>query len=291
MTRKLVTEMNLVKRFNYVPGVTVFFFENGIPHTGIVKEVYSNYVVLNNVTYLDKKYDSDEWKVPADEIYKTDCIFLPKYPSFMEQAIVMAIVNQCSMNLDRSKIDYGMYFKFAPKKSLYHKFNDHPYTFLCPDNYITFDDFTVLDFIDGTIDVEDKGTMRVFKVHTFNGTKTKYQITVVEEYLSDIRIPDKIYIPEWKDGIRSGYLLEDDKRDDIDSHYRLRFYKISDILERIKYNSNINEESIKTVWHLSDITREKYNVDTKNPLTYTKKDLNGLRIEHRYYDMQYVKDE
>ena len=282
--------MNLIRRFNYVPGVTVFFFENGIPHTGIVKEVYSNHVVLNNVTYLDKDYDSDEWRVPNEEIYKTDCIILPKYPSVMEQAIIMAIVNQCVLNLDRSKIDYAMYFKFAPKRSLKYKISDHPYTFLCPDNYIKFDDFTVFDFIDGTIDVDDKSTMRVYKAHVFNGTKTGYQITVVEEYLNSIRIPDNIYIPEWKDGIRSGYLLEDDKRDDIDSHYRLRYYKVPDILDRIKYNSNINEDSIKTVWHLSDITRDLYKVDPKNPLVLTKKDLNGLRIMHRYYDMQYVKD-
>ena len=209
----------------------------------------------------------------------------------MEQAIIMAIVNQCATVMDRSKIDYGKYFKYAPKKSLYYKFNDHPYTFLCPENYIRFDDFTVLDFVDGTVEVEDKGTMRMFRVHIFNGSKTKYQITVVEEYFSDIKIPDKIYIPEWKDGVRSGYLLEDDKREDIDSHYKLRYAKVHDILDRIKYNSNINEESIKTVWHLSDKTKEHFYLTDRTAFPFaTKSDLNGIRIIHRFFDMQYVKE-
>lgn len=278
--------MEILNRINYVRGSSVFFVSKGVPHTGFVKDIHTNNVVVENVTFLSERLDRDIWKVNPKDIIKSDAIILPKFPSASEQIIMASVIHNCACDNGIYKVDYKKFFKYGPKRSLFSNLNSKIYFYKLPDNYIEFDNFTVIDIADGVIDELDYGTQKFYRIHEFIGNITKHIINVVEEYQHSINIPDRIFVPDWKDAIRSGFSSTDKIREDVDDHYKYKYYLTEDILDRIHFCSSLNENSITQVYHINQYVRYNYNITYTNQNKLVRQDGNGLHIDHSYYDTQ-----
>lgn len=71
--------MQIIKR-ECIPGSTIFYIADGIPHTAVVKtNVYKDYYEIENKTFLDE-YEDDCGIVLKDVCTHTNEIWLPKHP-------------------------------------------------------------------------------------------------------------------------------------------------------------------------------------------------------------------
>ena len=274
---------NIVNSNRCVVGSHIFFVENGVPHTGIVKEVFENKYVLSNVTFLKNFYDKTEWIIDPKDAYKTNQIYLPQFPTQAEINKVSQFMHSYSLNRMLTDVDYNKVIEAFPKRKLMTEKNS---IWVSP--VVSIGPYSVLNMSVEDILNKDSTLHPIYRVNTFRSRKTRDLIRVVEKYKSNIFEPDDIYIPEWKDVSRMYKGSMDELRQEVDNYYELK-YLGKGIASRVMYKSIINEDTITSVYSISPFTVAWMQLDERPLHHVSYKPNEGLFINHRFYEKDYIK--
>lgn len=257
-----------------VVGSKVFFIERRVPHTGYVKEIFNRgdqrLFLVDDVSFVDDFYDADHFEVLEDAIYKTDQIFLTKYPAVDEKMYVAQIMHSCGKDNILLRTDYPEFFRLYKNKTLFS--NDvskyHPKN----GNYILFNNNTYLYLKD------DEHAYRVYVIKLEKGLF----VEVIGRLSGKSVIPDKIIIPEWLDPIRkhmNSSIVEDKTREYFKERYPENTIEVVTDLD-------MNEYNITSVYKLNEMVRERYfgNDVEKHPSKLFRTRNGVTRLNTKYLD-------
>lgn len=232
--------MKTIQHSVLIPGTKVLFFSKGMPHTGIVEEVFENVCEIKDITFLNETLDSPVWKIKTEDLIKTDRFYLPKYPTASEIIYTSAIINQCYTNKDCNDLYYEAFEKLFPKKTL---FREGPFASIFPERYI--------EFSDGNMIIELKNCDgKVYEtLDVLIDSSVKYSVleefSTIDDWCRDC--PSRILVPAWKDSSRRGSV-------DISIAYKKTVEHIQQIyaddidVDGIIKSPDIDENSIDKIW-------------------------------------------
>lgn len=253
--------MKTIQKTNYVIGNEVFFIEKGIPHTGIVKEVYENLLILNNVTFLDPIFDktiresieNEIWEVSPEDVIKTSEYHFPVYPSTELIVYISQIMHSATNDNQLSSIIIRDFLREYKPKMLYSSETSLFYPY--PDNYISFNPDMIIQM----------SAQNGFYVPLL----IKYEDIIyyaLELYDKSLTQPSMIIFPEWKDSLRPTINSPDkfnsaleDMKNIVKNIYQCRANNIGETLSVPEfYISSLNEDSIESIHQITAWTKEKY---------------------------------
>ena len=260
---------------NIVIGSRVFFIERRTPHTGYVSEIYDHkdqkMYVVKDVSFIDDFYDNDSYEVLQEAIYKTDKIYLPKYPKPDERIYTFGVMHSCGKDDILLATDYPKFFKYYKNKTLFS--NDvnkyHPRS----GNYISFDNNTFIYLKNGN---------GPYKVIHFTNNGIRYYL-LAKLYKKHF-IPSEVLIPEWKDPLRS-FPITDESIKLIQSVIN-KMYPDTVVPALVK--RDLNEYDISAVYHLNNDVihtyfKDEYEIDPAKLFTLRN---NKITLNLKYFDQR-----
>ena len=248
---------------DYVCGNEVFFIEKGVPHTGIVKQVYSNMLILEHVTFVDPIFDKttrepieySQWEVRPKDVIKTSEYYLPKHPNIETLVYVEQLMHSATNDNQLESVNVRDFLKEYRPKTLYSSESSLFYPY--PDNYIRFNPNMILL-------MKDSISVCVPLIFKFKG-KLCYALEAYES--ESLTQPTMIVIPNWLDHERKSnindYTLMSNDGNKLKSllqkiyQKRANILNISLVLPEI-YISDINEGNIEKIYQMNEITKKFY---------------------------------
>lgn len=256
--------MKTIQNTNYVCGNEIFFIEKGIPHTGIVKQVYENMLIVDHVTFVDPIFDKvtrlpielNRWEVRPKDVIKTSEYYLPTHPSVEMLVYIEQIMHSATNDNQLESTIIRDFLKEYKPKTLYSSESSLFYPY--PDNYIRFDNNMIFRMTDST-------SICVPLIFKFKG-KLCYALEV---YGHDSLVqPIMILIPQWKDPERKSNITHEAIANTTNKE------KITSIIGRIYqarvnalnitlnvpsiYTTDLNEEDIERIDQMNIITKKFY---------------------------------
>lgn len=280
MGRNIATLKNVC-----VIGSHVFFVEQGVPHTGLVKEVYENSYHLINVTFLHSLYDDKEWEIRPEIAYKTDEIYLPQFPTQPEINKVSQIMHSYTRDKMLLDVDYAKIIKTFPKKRLMSSESGGP--FKSP--VVVFNQYSFVTF-DNEKRLHNNDSEHPLYKFNLIPNETASTIIVVEKYLTNRNYPDEVYIPDWKDPSRKIFdngMTEDKIVTVVENYYESKKFE-SFAFNHIYIDKEIDETHITSIYQLSPFTVAWYVLD-ESPCHYIDRKDDGLYLNYRFYEKSYIR--
>lgn len=281
--------MKSIQKTRYVVGNEVFFIEQGVPHTGLVKKVYENMLILDHVTFVDPIFDKltrkpiehELWEVRPEDVIKTAQYYLPVHPSIEMQIYIKQLMHSASNDNEMMSTWISKFFDLYKEKTLFS--TDSSLFYPYPDNYIEFN---------GNMIITMDGFSGSYFVPLITRTlgRTYYALEqYTEESLTE---PVLLILPSWKDNIRgkAGNRLETEDRIKIDYLQRHRYLGMKGDAPQIVYMDDVNEDSIIKIYQVSERTLQYY-FSNKPVTALFYRNEKGINIHDMYATICYKKRE